>query len=96
MTITRLPWTIQDAKAQLSEILRRVRSGNPQVIGRQDKYVVLTEEHYRRMKDDRNPSSPSTIGKKLLLLSPRVDTFDLPPRDTSRPDPFDSLKDSKP
>jgi prevent-host-death family protein len=88
MTTTLLPWTIQDAKARLSEILRRASSGTPQYIGRQDKYVILTEKHYQRIKDERGPTGPSTIGRKLLLLSPRVDEFDLPSRSTSRPDPF--------
>jgi prevent-host-death family protein len=88
MTSTPLPWTIQDAKARLSEILRRASSGKPQYIGRQDKYVLLTEKHYQRIKDERGPTGPSTIGRKLLLLSTRVDEFDLPSRSTSRPDPF--------
>jgi hypothetical protein len=93
MTSTPLPWTIQDTKARLSEILRKASSGTPQYIGRQDKYVLLTERHYQRIKDERGPTGPSTIGRKLLLLSPRVDAFDLPARSTSRPDPFADSKD---
>jgi prevent-host-death family protein len=97
MTPTALPWTIQDAKARLSEILRRASSGKPQYIGRQDtKYVLLTEQDYQRIKGERGPSGSSTIGRKLLLLSPRVDDFDLPARSTSRPDPFDDATDNRP
>ena len=35
------PWTVQDAKAQLSEILRRARAGEPQRIGVTDDACVV-------------------------------------------------------
>jgi prevent-host-death family protein len=37
-------WSIVDAKSQLSEILRRARAGQPQVIGTQNPCVVVSVE----------------------------------------------------
>lgn len=34
-------WTVQDAKAQLSELLRRARAGEPQRIGMTDEACVV-------------------------------------------------------
>jgi prevent-host-death family protein len=45
-------WVLQDAKARLSELIRRVRSEGPQhvtVHGR-DEVVVITGEEFRRLK----------------------------------------------
>jgi prevent-host-death family protein len=45
-------WLLQDAKARLSELVRKVRSEGPQhvtVHGR-DEVVVITAEEFRRMK----------------------------------------------
>ena len=47
-------WLLQDAKARLSELVRRVRSEGPQrvtVHGR-DEVVVITAEEFRRLKGD--------------------------------------------
>jgi prevent-host-death family protein len=47
-------WPLQDAKAQFSELVRRVRSEGPQhvtVHGR-DEVVVIAAEEYRRLKGD--------------------------------------------
>jgi prevent-host-death family protein len=44
-------WTLQDAKARLSELLRRARTGGPQhvtVHGREEA-VVLSVEEFRRL-----------------------------------------------
>ncbi|MGD0634830.1 MAG: type II toxin-antitoxin system prevent-host-death family antitoxin [Beijerinckiaceae bacterium] len=40
-------WSVADAKAQLSEILRRARAGQPQFIGTQEPCVVISAEVYR-------------------------------------------------
>jgi prevent-host-death family protein len=48
-------WSLQDAKARFSELVRRVRSDGPQhvtVHGR-DEVVVVAAEEYRRLKGDR-------------------------------------------
>jgi prevent-host-death family protein len=50
----RATWIFQDAKARLSELVRRARSEGPQhvtVHGRPG-VVVLAEEEYRRLKGD--------------------------------------------
>ena len=39
-------WSIVSAKSQLSEILRRARSGQPQFIGTQDPCVVVSVEQF--------------------------------------------------
>src|SRR4029453_12835566 len=39
-------WTVQDAKAQLSELLRRARAGEPQRIGMTDACVVVSEKDW--------------------------------------------------
>ena len=47
-------WALQDAKARLSELVRRARSEGPQhvtVHGR-DGVVVIAEEEFRRLKGD--------------------------------------------
>jgi len=47
-------WLLQDAKAQLSELVRRVRNEGPQHItvhGR-DEVVVIAAEDFRRLKGD--------------------------------------------
>lgn len=40
-------WSVADAKAQLSEILRKARGGTPQVIGTQDPCVVISLATYQ-------------------------------------------------
>jgi prevent-host-death family protein len=53
MTTDQSPtWTLQDAKARLSEVLRRARTEGPQhvtVHGREEA-VVLSAEEFRRLK----------------------------------------------
>jgi prevent-host-death family protein len=48
-------WSVQDAKARFSELVRRARSDGPQhvtVHGR-DGVVVVSAEEFRRLKGDR-------------------------------------------
>lgn len=40
-------WSVADAKAQLSEVLRRARAGEPQFIGTQEPCVVISVASYR-------------------------------------------------
>ncbi|HEX3594471.1 MAG TPA: type II toxin-antitoxin system prevent-host-death family antitoxin [Polyangiaceae bacterium] len=71
-------WIFQDAKARLSEVVRRARSEGPQhvtVHGRAG-VVVLTEEEFRRLKG-------STTGAALvdaMQASPFRKTEVEPPR----------------
>lgn len=39
-------WSIVEAKSQLSEILRRARAGEPQVIGTQNPCVVVSAQAF--------------------------------------------------
>jgi antitoxin Phd len=47
----RKSWQLQSAKAQFSEVFRRVRSEGPQRITKQGKeaVIILAEEHYERL-----------------------------------------------
>jgi prevent-host-death family protein len=53
-TRTALPdhWTLQDAKARLSEVLRRARAEGPQhlTVHGQEAAVLLSAEEFRRLK----------------------------------------------
>ena len=48
-------WLLQDAKARLSELVRRARSEGPQhvTIHGRDEVVVIAAEEFRRLKGDR-------------------------------------------
>ena len=56
----RLPWQLQTAKAQFSELFRRARTEGPQVVTRQGKeqVVVLPIEHFAQLTERvRHPKS---------------------------------------
>jgi prevent-host-death family protein len=74
-------WSVADAKARLSEVLRLAREGRPQVIGAQQPCVVITLEEYQRTKSQAHP------GLALLALGERLGgvEFELPPRERARP-----------
>jgi prevent-host-death family protein len=75
-------WLLQDAKARLSELVRRVRSEGPQrvtVHGR-DEVVVISAEEFSRLKGD-------LTGKSLIAAmqaSPHRD-IDIEPGRTTMP-----------
>lgn len=75
-------WTVQDAKAQLSEILRRARSGEPQRIGVTDACVVVSEREWLASKPKQH------LGKWLVESAPRVAELEAPSRGGDRGDPF--------
>ena len=75
-------WTVQDAKAQLSELLRRARAGEPQRIGvTDDACVVVSAKEWEALH-------PSALGKWLVESAPRGDDLELPTRGSHRSDPF--------
>jgi prevent-host-death family protein len=74
-------WTVQDAKAQLSELLRRARAGEPQRIGVTDACVVVSEKDWAALH-------PCGLGAWLVDSAPRGEDLDLPPRGSRRGDPF--------
>lgn len=75
-------WTVQDAKAQLSEILRRARAGEPQRIGVTDACIVVSEKDWRESQPRKH------LGKWLVESAPRGEPIELPPRLPDRGDPF--------
>ena len=71
-------WSIVNAKSQLSEILRRARAGNPQVIGSQDPCVVISLEDYEAKFADHD-------GAWVLRQTAKLDAdIELPPRNQDR------------
>lgn len=80
----RKPWPVQTAKAKLSEILRRARAGDPQVIGTEEPCVVVSEETWRRAN-----KGGDDFGRWLVKTAPRGAPLELPKRaGTRRGDPF--------
>lgn len=77
-------WSVQDAKAQLSELLRRARAGEPQRIGlTDDACVVISAKTWEALH-------PSTLGSWLVESAPSGEDIELPPRRSLRSDPFRS------
>lgn len=77
-------WTVQDAKAQLSELLRRARAGEPQRIGMtDDACVVVSAKTWEALH-------PSALGSWLVDTAPAGDELELPARGSHRIDPFES------
>ncbi len=74
-------WTVQDAKAHLSELLRRARAGEPQRIGVRGACVVVSEDAWQRRDG-------SGFGAWLVDAAPPGPDLPLPPRASRRGDPF--------
>jgi prevent-host-death family protein len=78
-------WTVSEAKAHLSEILRLASEEGPQRIGTRRRYVVVTESEWKEMSQPRQP-----IGRWLLDNIPQGEPIELPGRaEPTRPNPFD-------
>jgi prevent-host-death family protein len=75
-------WSVQQAKARLSEIMRLARAGEPQVIGARDPCVVVSAEQYEGARPKKH------LGRFLIESAPRGAPLELPPRDSGRGDPF--------
>ena len=78
-------WTVQDAKAKLSQVLQRARSGEAQIIGTQEPCVVISLEEYRRLTAQGGEPHP---GRWLVQNLAGLGEIELPPRGDSRPVPF--------
>ena len=74
-------WTVQDAKAHLSELLRRARAGEPQRIGVRGACVVVSEDAWQRRDG-------SGFGAWLVEAAPSGPDLPPPPRASRRGDPF--------
>jgi prevent-host-death family protein len=75
-------WSVAEAKAKLSEILRLARSGEPQTIGSEEPCVVISAAQFEQLW------RPRHLGKFLIETSPRDIELELPPRGNDRHDPF--------
>lgn len=81
-------WQVQEAKQRLSELLRAVGAGEPQVITRHGEpiaVVVDIEEFRATHGGERKPSF-----REFLLSAPKVDDFEIPER-TVEPDRTEGL-----
>lgn len=77
-------WSIADAKAKLSELLRRASEEGPQTIGTRRRYVVVPEDLWEEVR----PSRPS-LGAWLAANLPQGEPLQLPDRkDPPRAIPF--------
>jgi prevent-host-death family protein len=72
-------WTIVEAKARLSELLRLVREEGPQYIGTKKSFVVISEEEWLSMKQPKKP-----LGLWLIENMPPIGELELP--DRNQPD----------
>jgi prevent-host-death family protein len=77
-------WTVQDAKAQLSELLRRARAGAPQRIGMTDEAcMVVSAKAWEALH-------PSSLGSWLVDNAPVGEELERPARSSRRAQPFAS------
>lgn len=78
------PWTVAQAKARLSEILRLAEQEGPQRIGTRKTFVVLPAEEWETKVKPR----PS-LGRWLVENTPRGANLPVPSRrEKGRPIPF--------
>lgn len=78
-------WTVQEAKAKLSNVLQHARAGEPQIIGTQGPCVVISLEEYQRLKALEDEPH---LGRWLVKHFRGLGEIELPPRDEERPSPF--------
>ena len=76
-------WTIAEAKARLSEILRLAESEGPQRIGIRKSFVVVPAPVWDEQQSPRKP-----LGQWLIENMPRGMDLDLPDRSSTRKIPF--------
>ncbi len=77
-------WTVAEAKARLSEILRLSEEEGPQRIGRRKCFVVMPAETWEARVSPRSP-----LGRWLIDNMPRGVDLEIPDRrDSGREIPF--------
>lgn len=76
-------WTITEAKARLSEILRLAESEGPQRIGTRKSFVVVPAHVWDEAQSPRKP-----LGRWLIENMPRGIDLELPDRSSTRMTPF--------
>jgi len=85
-------WTLEQAKSEFSDLLRRVDAGDPQIINAERPYVIISMADYERLTRARNRPH---LGRWLVENAPRVGDLELPPRSKDRPVPFDDWSDEE-
>ena len=76
-------WTVAEAKAKLSEVLRLSETEGPQRIGTRKAFVVVPEEVWQARRPERKP-----LGQWLIENMPRGIELEVPDRSSSRKIPF--------
>ena len=77
-------WTVTEAKARLSEILRRAENEGPQWIGKRRSFVLVPAELWQRYAAPRPP-----LGAWLVKNMPRGLNLEIPDRqEPERSAPF--------
>ena len=76
-------WTVAEAKARLSEVLRLSETEGPQRIGTRKAFVVVPEKIWQAHRPERKP-----LGQWLIENVPRGVNLELPDRGSNRPIPF--------
>ncbi len=76
-------WTVAEAKARLSEILRLAEEEGPQHIGRRNTFVVVPQRLWQRQSPPRKP-----LGQWLIENMPRGIELEIPDRSSNRKIPF--------
>lgn len=76
-------WTVAQAKARLSEILRLAEAEGPQHIGRRNTFVVVTADAWYAKSPPRKP-----LGQWLVENMPRGIELEIPSRRSDRKIPF--------
>ena len=79
-------WTVAEAKAKLSEVLRRAEDEGPQRIGTRKAFIVVPITVWEEKTEP-----PLSLGHWLAANAPGTGPIDLPPRGEGqeRPGPFD-------
>ena len=76
-------WTVAEAKARLSEILRLTEEEGPQRIGTRRSFVIVPAAAWDAKTPSRKP-----LGQWLVENMPRGIELDLPDRNSNRKIPF--------
>ena len=82
-------WTVAEAKARLSEILRLAEEEGPQHIGRRNTFVVVPERLWQKQSPPRIP-----LGQWLVENMPRGIELEVPSRRSNRKIPFVDEEDA--
>ena len=76
-------WTVAEAKARLSEILRLAETEGPQRIGKRSSFVVVPAELWKAKTQPQMP-----LGQWLVENVPRGVHLEVPDRSSNRKIPF--------